>query len=143
MAGEELAFGEPSTGAERDIEQATILARDVVARYGMSEELGPVRHLNKAVDTFLDADVPLEQVDAATHQAIGAAVKMLLQNAKQEAFVLLTRHQTSLDALAGRLEIEETLEGADLEEFLAEVRPETEIFGNLLSARAPAATGIQ
>src|SRR5205823_14958274 len=43
VAAEELMFGTPSTGAERDLAQATTLARNLVARYGMSQTLGRMR----------------------------------------------------------------------------------------------------
>src|SRR4029077_8472295 len=45
IAAEELAFGEASTGAEKDIEEATRLARDMAARFGMSSRLGRPRLL--------------------------------------------------------------------------------------------------
>jgi cell division protease FtsH len=133
MAAEELIFGNPSTGSEDDVERATSLARDIAARYGMSEALGPVRHLAHDVDAFLDADVPLAMVSGVTHQEIDAEVRRLLDDAKRAGMDLLATHRDTLDALAARLEAEETLEGGDLEEFLVLVRPEAEMFGSLLT----------
>ncbi len=132
MAAEELAFDEPSTGSDRDVEQATRLARDMVARYGMSEAVGPVRHLVADVDGFLDADVALDVMSGMTHQTIDVEVKRLLEEAKRDALHTLLAHQQTLEALAGRLEEEETLEGPDLEAFVAAVRPQTEMFGALI-----------
>jgi cell division protease FtsH len=132
MAAEELAFDDPSTGSERDVEQATKLARDIVARYGMSEVLGPVRHLAEDVDGFLDADVPLDVVSGMTHQAIDAEIKRLLEDAKRVALHTLMTHRQTLETLANQLEAEETLEGPDLESYIAAVRPQTEMFGALI-----------
>jgi cell division protease FtsH len=139
MAAEQLIFGDRSTGSERDVEQATRLAREMVARYAMSDRIGPVRLLAADVDGFLDAEVPLAAVSGQTHQELDAEVKRMLEEAKAEATRLLVTHRGALDALAGQLEAEETLEGADLEVFVTMVRPQTEMFGALISPRRGAA----
>ena len=56
LAGEELIFEEPTTGAENDIEQATTLARGMVTRWGMSERLGPVYYQQGEDHVFLGKD---------------------------------------------------------------------------------------
>jgi cell division protease FtsH len=131
-AAEVLVFGNPSTGSERDIEHATNLARDMVARYGMSERLGWLRFLAPDVDSFLDADVPLANISGMTHQEIDGEMKRIIEDARRDTFELLTNHRDVLDTLAARLEAEETLEGPDLESVLSAVRPDIEIFGSLL-----------
>jgi cell division protease FtsH len=133
VAAEELIFGEPSTGAEKDIEHATNVARDMVARYGMSDKLGRLRFLATDVDGFLDADVPLGHVSGATHQDVDNEMRRIVDDAEREATQLLVTHRATLDALAARLEIEETLEGPDLEAVLSAVRPDIEMFGTLIS----------
>ena len=132
-AAEGLVFGEASTGSERDIELATNLARDMVTRYGMSERLDWLRYLAPDVDAFLDGDVPLSNVSGATHQDIDAEMRRIVAEARRDATDLLVTHRATLDALAARLETEETLEGPDLESVLSAVRPDVEIFGNLLT----------
>jgi cell division protease FtsH len=134
LAAEELVFGEPSTGSERDLEQATDLARDLVARYGMSPKLGRTRLLSKDLDEFLEADVPFAPMSASTMQELDLEVRRLLDEAEHEATRLLVAHRDALDSLTARLEIEETLEGADLEAALTRVRPEVELFGGLLES---------
>lgn len=142
LASEQLVLGDRSTGSERDVEQATRLAREMVARYAMSDRVGPVRLLAADVDGFLDAEVPLAAVSGQTHQELDAEVKRLLEEAKAEATRLLVTHRAALDALASSLEDSETLEGADLEAFVAMVRPQAEMFGALISApRAAAQAG--
>jgi cell division protease FtsH len=134
-AAEELVFGEPSSGSEQDIVEATILARDMAGRYGMSEKLGKVRLLALDVDEFLDADVPVASVSGVTHQDLDAEVKRAIDDAQREATRILATHRTTLDALARRLEVEETLEGPELEDLLIEVQPEMDLFGSLLQSR--------
>jgi cell division protease FtsH len=134
VAAEELVFGEPSTGSEKDIEHATNVARDMVARYGMSDRLGRLRFLATDVDGFLDGDVPLGNVSGSTHQDVDAEMRRIVEDAEREATQLLVTHRVTLDALASRLEVEETLEGPDLEAVLSAVRPDIEMFGTLLNA---------
>jgi cell division protease FtsH len=133
VAAEELIFGEPSTGAEQDLEAATNLARDIVARYGMSDKLGKARLLAPDADEFLDAEVPLGAVSGLTHQEVDAEIRASLAEAQRQATQILLTHQSTLDALATRLEEVETLEGEDLEELLAAVQPEMELFGSVVA----------
>jgi cell division protease FtsH len=135
VAAEELIFDEPSTGSEKDLEAATDLARDMVARYGMSPRLGRMRLLAKDVDEFLDADIPFAAISGQTQHDVDAEVRRLLDEAEQEATALLTTHHQTLDLLASRLETEETLEGPDLEALLTMVRPEVELFGGLATSQ--------
>jgi cell division protease FtsH len=124
IAAENLIFGEGSTGGEQDIEQATDLARDIVARYGMSPELGPVRLLAKASEGFLGNDVPLGDISIETQTAIDNEIRRLVADAQAEAAALLSRHRATLDDLAARLDEEETLEGAVLQAVLAPIEAE-------------------
>jgi cell division protease FtsH len=131
IAAENLIFGEGSTGGEQDIEQATDLARDIVARYGMSNTLGPVRLLAKASEGFLGNDIPLGDISVETQTAIDEEIRRLVADAQAEATGLLSRHRKTLDALASRLDEEETLEGAVLQEVLAPI--EAEMAGEKIS----------
>jgi len=124
IAAENLIFGEGSTGGEQDIEQATDLARDMVARYGMSPELGPVRFLAHASEGFLGNDVPLAEISVETQTAIDQEIRRLVADAQAEATALLSRHRKTLDALAQRLDEEETLEGEALQKVLAPIEAE-------------------
>jgi len=134
VAAEEMIFGEPSTGAEDDLKSATDLARDIAARFGMSQRLGRARLLSPDVDAFLDADVALAAVSGSTHQELDEEIRRLLADAERDAAAMLVTHRPTLDALAARLEVEEVLEGADLEMLLSAIQPEVEMFGNLLAS---------
>ena len=129
VAAEELIFGEPSTGAEQDFEQATDLARDMIGRFGMGKRRR--RLLSKESEGFLGDELGLSQISGQTHHEMEEEIDKLLEEAEQEAQRLLTQHNKVLDTLATRLEVEETLEGSDLEAILALVRPEVTFFGGL------------
>lgn len=101
-AAEEIAFGEVSTGAADDLERATDLARQMVTRWGMDPEIGPM--------TLRPADG--EQAEAAVH-AIDRALQGLLQHAAQRARGFLEAHRAALDRLAEALLERERLEGAE------------------------------
>jgi cell division protease FtsH len=129
-AAEEVRFGEPSTDAEDDIEKVSELARQMVGRYGMSPQLGTVRYMGRDVDVFLGGEAAaMVQVSGETLQAFDAEVKRIVDAAKQRAVDVLVYHQEHLEKLAERLEVQETLEGTDLEVLLARVRPEMNFAG--------------
>ncbi|TAL24295.1 MAG: ATP-dependent zinc metalloprotease FtsH [Frankiales bacterium] len=119
IAAEELVLGEGSTGGEQDLEHATDLARDMVTRYGMSEEVGPVRLQVKAGEGYLGDDSSLVDLSPETQRDVEDAVRRLITSAQHEATEVLKAHRGELDSLAMRLDEEETLEGEVLEEALA------------------------
>ena len=121
MASEELVFGEPSTGAEEDLEHATDLARDIVGRFGMSPRLGRPRLLASDAEQFLGGDTGLAKLSDQTHTAMDAEVARLLQAAELEATRILKKQQKLLDAMAAHLLEAETIEGKDLEKALRSV----------------------
>jgi cell division protease FtsH len=133
IAAENLVFGEGSTGGEQDLENATNLARDMVARYGMSADLGPVRLLAKSSEGFLNEDIPLADISYETRQALDVAIRRLIADAQADATTLLARHRKTLDGLAERLMAQETLEGDELLQVLAPI--EKEMATEVISAK--------
>ena len=121
LAAEILVLGQPSTGAEADLEQATEMALDMVGRYGLSPRLGRARLLASDVDHFIGGSVTLARLGVGTQDAIDEEVKRLLDTAEKEAVRLLTKHRSTLDALASEVAIHESLEGAPLREVLSNV----------------------
>ena len=121
-AAEELAFGQPTTGAESDLKAATDLARRMVGLWGMSDELGPVSYNVGERDPFLGREIaaPKEYAES-TAARLDAAVSALLEGARATARELLSRHRGVLDALAAELIATETVSGARLAEIAAEV----------------------
>jgi len=116
-AAEELAFGDVTTGAANDLERVTELARAMVMRYGMSDELGPMTFGQKEELVFLGKEIG-EQRDysEAVAQKIDAEVSRIVHEAYGQARDVLSRHREQLDRIAQRLIDVETL-GA--EEFTA------------------------
>jgi cell division protease FtsH len=110
-AAEEVVYGDRTTGAEADIRQATELARQLVGRFGMSEEIGFVSVLPE--DGEASALQGLTEVSEHTRQRIDAEVKRIVGEAHDEAIRLLSGHHDRLDALAEALLQAETLDERD------------------------------
>jgi cell division protease FtsH len=108
---EELVFGEPTTGAESDIQQVTRIARGMVERWGMSEKVG---FLTVAPQ---DGQSPLlpgaEPVSEATQELIDAEVRRIVDEEQEATERLLARNRERLDSLAEALLERETLDEAD------------------------------
>jgi cell division protease FtsH len=121
LAAEEHVLGQPSTGAEQDLEHATILARAIVGRYGMSEELGRVRLLAHDADEFLDATIGLADISDATHERFDEEVRRLLDEAEARARETVAAHPAVMESLVDTLLDREAVEGAALHGVLAGV----------------------
>jgi cell division protease FtsH len=120
-AAEELLLGEPSTGGDADLERATSLARDLVARHGMSERLGRMRLMARETDLHLGAAAELESLSGHLHRELDLEVRRLLDVAFERATATLSRHRHLLETMIERLLAEETLEGAPLQQLLSAV----------------------
>jgi cell division protease FtsH len=107
-AAEEVVYGDQTTGAESDIRQATQLARQMVGRFGMSEEIGFVAVLPQ--DGEASALQGLTEVSERTRQRVDAEVKRIVGEAHDEAIQLLSEHRERLDSLAEALVQAETLD---------------------------------
>ena len=113
-AAEELVFGEITTGASNDIEQATKLARAMVTRYGMSEAFDMVA-LETVTNQYLGGDASLA-CSAETQTQIDHQVVALVKKEHAKAVGILTENRAKLDELAKYLYEKETITG---EEFMA------------------------
>jgi cell division protease FtsH len=122
VAAEELALGQPSTGAEDDLERATNAARDMAGRYGMSSRLGRVRVLREQREVFLGRDYQMTRdVSQPTLEHLDAEVHRILDEQERAARTILLAERTVLDALASNLMTAETLDGLALANLLAGV----------------------
>ncbi len=115
-AAEAVVFGVKTTGAANDIQRATSLARNMVALYGMSEELGlmaPATVSNHYLDGQSYMDCSQE-----TSAKVDAAVQRLLDRSYAEATKLLTDNRSLLDDISEFLLAKETITGEELMAFV-------------------------
>ncbi len=119
---EEIMFGDPTTGASNDIEQATKIARQMVMEYGMSDKLGPMKYGHADGEVFLGRDYS-RQADYSDDMAatIDSEVRKLIGQAHDEARAILTTHHSDMDRMATALLDEETLDSKRIAELLADV----------------------
>ncbi len=123
LAAEELVLGEPSTGAEVDLERATNTARDMAGRFGMTR-LGRVRVLQEHGEVFLGRDyLASREVSQPTLESLDSEIRRILDDQEEVAAVILRDNHRALDALANELVQRETLQGAELAGAVAQVRP--------------------
>ena len=126
---EELVFGRQkvTSGAASDIEQATRLARMMVTRWGLSEELGTVSYGENQDEVFLGMSVSRTQnASEATVQKIDAEIKRLVEEGYNEATRILTEKRDHLEALAKGLLEFETLTGDEITDIINGKKPNRE-----------------
>jgi cell division protease FtsH len=133
MAGqvaEELVYGEKSTGASNDIQQATSLARRMVTEYGMSPKLGPLAFGRKDEMVFLGREIS-EQRNYSDQIAfeIDKEIRLIIDEAYETARRILTDHRDSLDKITQLLMERETIEGPEMEALFSEPKPRPEATG--------------
>ncbi len=115
-AAEEVVFGEITTGASNDIEQATKLARAMITRYGMSEEFDMVA-METVTNQYLGGDTSLS-CSADTQKEIDKKVVELVKNQHEKAINILLENRQKLDELAMFLYEKETITGEEFMEIL-------------------------
>ena len=108
-AAEEVVYGDETTGAESDIRQATHLARNMVGRFGMSDEIGFLAVLPQDGDARARG---YSEVSERTRQRVDEEMKRVVGEAHDEAVQLLSENRERLEALAEALVRAETLEGS-------------------------------
>ncbi|HEY1631490.1 MAG TPA: ATP-dependent zinc metalloprotease FtsH [Rhizomicrobium sp.] len=123
---EELIFGHEkvTTGASSDIEQATRMARAMITRYGMSDELGPILYAQNEEEVFLGHSVSRTQnVSEATAQKIDAEIRRVIDDCYGRAKEILVEHGRDLHILALGLLEYETLTGDEIIALLKGIQP--------------------
>ena len=115
-AAEEVVFGQITTGASNDIEQATKLARAMITRYGMNDEFDMVA-FETVNNQYLGGDTSLA-CSAETQQAIDRKVVALVKAQHAKARQLLEEHRAALDRLAQYLYEKETITGEEFMQLL-------------------------
>lgn len=118
-AAEELSFDELTTGASNDIKTATDLARKMVTKYGMSEDLGPITFGNRSTHVFLGRDITEDRnysEDIASK--IDTEVRLIVEASYERARNLITTHKEKLEKIAEVLLEQEVLEAVELEKIM-------------------------
>ena len=108
---EETVFGEPSTGAESDLQQLTEIARQMVGRWGMSKAIGQVSVLPSPGRGPLLPGVA--EVSPHTQQLVDDEVRKIVEGGYADVLTLLRNSRAQLDSLAAALLEHETLDEAD------------------------------
>jgi cell division protease FtsH len=129
-SAEELICGAASTGAQDDLERATMIAKQMVCRFGMSEALGPLTWGRTDGLRFLPGQEAIERdYSEETSRAIDAEVRRIVEASHTKALAILRERRAALEAIGAELLVRETLE-----------RPELESLAGLHSERRQAAS---
>ncbi len=121
-AAEKVVLGNVSSGADDDIRAATKLARSMVARWGMSEEIGPMDLRDSEEAPFLGREIAQPRVFSEySAEQVDRAVRALLVEAEGRAGAIVAGHAQQMDALVKALEDKETLDRDAIAACLASV----------------------
>ncbi|MBI5645929.1 MAG: ATP-dependent metallopeptidase FtsH/Yme1/Tma family protein [Ignavibacteriae bacterium] len=122
-AAEQLVFASISTGAESDLMHCTTLARNMVARYGMSDTVGNISLMEPGADSYLGNN-PFSQRNFSeeTMRLIDAETRRFIDEAYERALELLRSRRAQLDAVAEALVTKEIIDGTQLNEIMTSVQ---------------------
>ncbi len=113
---EQLVFNQMTTGAGNDIERASKMARKMVCEWGMSETLGPLSFGGKGDEVFLGREfVQHKEYSEDTAKLIDAEVKKIVQEAYDQAQMLLKENMEVLHKMSEALLDRETLSGSEVD----------------------------
>ena len=115
---EEQIFGKDlvTTGASNDIERATSIARNMVQRWGLSDDLGPISYGEEEEEVFLGRSVTQHKTTSEeTARRIDAEVRRILDDAYGEATRILKENEEKLHAMADALMKYETIDATQIE----------------------------
>ena len=118
---EELIFGHDkvTSGASSDIQMATKLAKDMVTRFGMSKDLGPLSYGENEEEVFLGRSITRQQhMSEETAKKVDMEVKKLVDEGYEKAKKILTTKIEDLHKLAKALLVYETLSGEEIKDLL-------------------------
>ncbi|MBR4241790.1 MAG: ATP-dependent zinc metalloprotease FtsH, partial [Eubacterium sp.] len=137
---EALALGDISTGASNDLQRATEICRDMVAKYGMSDEVGPVVYDSGSGEVFLGRDYgTVKNYSDETSKRIDDEIERVMRNAYSACEKILKEHYDKLELVAKTLMQREKINGDEFlslmtegklpekEEIIEEALEETEV----------------
>ena len=116
---EALILNDISTGASNDLRRASSMCRDMVAKYGMSDAVGPVVYSNDSDEVFLGKDYAhVNNFSEATSARIDAEIELMMRNAYNKTEEILKEHIDKLKLVAETLIKREKLTGAEFIELM-------------------------
>jgi cell division protease FtsH len=118
---EELIFGHAkvTSGASSDIQMATKLAKDMVTRYGMSKELGPLTYGENEDEVFLGRSITRhQQMSEETAKKVDIEIKKIVNTGYEKAKKIISTKMDDLHKLAKALLIYETLSGDEIKDLI-------------------------
>jgi cell division protease FtsH len=120
---EEIVFHDPTTGASNDIEKATSIARKMVTEYGMSAAIGSVKLGQSQGEVFLGRDMGHQRdYSEEIAEKVDNEVRLLIEQAHDEAWQVLNTNRDILDNLAKELIEKETLDHDQLAAIFTKVK---------------------
>lgn len=121
---EEVFMHHATTGASNDFERATSLARDMVTRYGMSENLGPMVYAEKEGEVFLGKSVTKsQQISEATMQKVDQEIRRIIDQQYALAQKIITDNRDKMEAMAHALLEWETIDSDQIDDIMPAVLP--------------------
>lgn len=115
-AAEALVLDDISTGASNDIERATGLARSMIVKYGMNEDLGPVAYEEGNNNVFLGNDIgKVRTYSEKTAVEIDKAIRTIMKDSMSRAMKILSDNREALEQVAQSLLEKETLHREEFE----------------------------
>ncbi|WP_294824024.1 ATP-dependent zinc metalloprotease FtsH [uncultured Eubacterium sp.] len=116
---EALALNDISTGASNDLQRATEIVRDMVIKYGMSENIGPVVYDSGNGEVFLGKDYGhVNNYSEVTSARIDAEVEKIMREAYEKTVAILKEHYDKLELVANTLLEKEKISGEVFESLM-------------------------
>lgn len=114
---EKMIFGDMTTGASDDLNKASVIARNIVKKYGMSK-LGPIVFGDRESQIFLDGETESRNYSDEVALQIDREVERIITEAEKEAEKILQENKNVLEKIAKRLIEKETIEREEFEELI-------------------------
>ena len=116
---EALSLNDISTGASNDLQRATSICRDMVSKYGMSDELGPVVYSDDNNEVFLGKDYGhVNNYSEATSAKIDTQIEKMMRNAYAQTEEILKTHYDKLELVAETLIKNEKISGDEFKQLM-------------------------
>ncbi len=119
-AAEDVVIGSITTGAENDLQQVTAIARNMVARWGMSERIGLVSFSDRPSPFGSGGEMGQRDFSEATASVIDDETHELVETAYKQVRAMLSEHRATLERIALELRRHETLDAKQLAQILVE-----------------------